>query len=525
MLSARELDLGQLQSPSWVNMHLEFTHGYGVAMNPVNEVDREGKPVFFIKDLPPEINVPLSIERPQIYYGEKGQPYALVKTTTKEFDYPMGNDNVRTTYDGTGGVGIGSLLRRLAFAVRFADSQILFTNAVLPESRIMFYRSIGERVRNVAPFLVYDSDPYLTIQDGNLIWVQDAYTITDSYPYSEPVNISGGRINYIRNSVKIAINAYNGRMTFYVADPGDPLIQTWAKIFPDLFTPMEEAPDSFCAHRRYPKGLFTIQSEIFRTYHMKDANTFYNKEDVWEFPKAGVSGALDAYYLVMRLAGADKAEFMLISPFTPSGRDNMIAWIAGRSDDPNYGELVVYAFPKQQLIYGPRQVEALIDQTPEISAQLSLWSQRGSDVIRGNLLVIPMGESLLYVQPLYLQATNSDLPELKRVIVSSGGRVAWAERLDEALDNLLGTRPIAAPEPTEEGKIELREEALQRQEPLELPEGTPAELARRAERHFEAAQDAARRGDWARYGEEIRQLEEIIRQLVTVTGGRPAETP
>jgi hypothetical protein len=526
MLSARELDLDQLQSPSWVNMHLEFTHGYGVAMNPVNEVDREGKPVFFIKDLPPEINVPLTVERPQIYYGEKQQPYVLVKTTTKEFDYPMGNDNVRTTYDGTGGVVIGSLLRRLAFAVRFADSQILFTNAVLPESRIMFYRSLGERIRKVAPFLVYDSDPYLTIQDGNLIWIQDAYTITDSYPYSEPVNITGGQINYIRNSVKIAINAYNGKMTFYVTDSEDPLIKTWAKIFPDLFTPMEEAPDSFCAHRRYPKGLFTIQSEIFRTYHMEDANTFYNKEDVWEFPEASASGSLDAYYLVMRLAGADKAEFMLISPFTPSGRDNMIAWIAGRSDDPNYGELVVYAFPKQQLIYGPRQVEALIDQTPEISAQLSLWSQRGSDVIRGNLLVIPMGESLLYVQPLYLQATNSDLPELKRVIVSSGGRVAWAERLDEALDNLLGTVPIAAPEPTEEGDIALREDTAEKPRmPLELPEGSPAELASRAEKHLEAAQEAAQQGDWGRYGEELQNLEEIIRQLVTITGGTMEETP
>lgn len=528
MLSTRELDLAQLQSPSWVNMHLEFTHGYGITMNPVNEVDREGKPVFFIKDLPPEINVPLTIDRPQIYYGEKRQPYVLVMTKTKEFDYPMGSANVRTTYEGSGGVGIGSLLRRLAFAVRFADSQILFTDATLPESRIMFHRSIGERVRKVAPFLFYDSDPYMTVQDGRLVWIQDAYTVTDSYPYSEPVNISGGRINYIRNSVKIAVDAYDGHMTFYVADPDDPLIQTWAKIFPDMFTSMDEASEAFCAHRRYPKGLFSIQSEIFRTYHMEDANTFYNKEDVWEFPKAGVSGALDAYYLVMRLAGEEKAEFMLISPFTPSGRDNMIAWIAGRSDPPNYGELLVYKFPKQQLIYGPRQVEALIDQTPEISAQLSLWSQRGSDVIRGNLLVIPMGESLLYVQPLYLRASNSDLPELKRVIVSSGGRVAWAENLDDALENLLGSRPIAAPEPTEEGGIEIDEQTLETGRPRvspEAPEGSPAELARRAEQHFEAAQDALQRGDWARYGEELESLEALIRQLVTVTGGMTGETP
>jgi len=525
MLSARELDLAQLQNPTWVNMHLEFTHGYGVVMNPVNEVDPEGKPILFIKDLPPKIDVPISIDRPQIYYGEKKQPYVLVKTRTKEFDYPMGNDNVRTTYEGTGGVGIGSLLRRLAFTVRFADSQILFTNAILPESRIMFYRSIDERVRKVAPFLVYDSDPYLTIQEGRLIWIQDAYTVTDRYPYSEPVDISGGRINYISNSVKIAIDAYNGEMTFYVSDQNDPLVRTWQRIFPDLFTPMEEAPDSFCAHRRYPKGLFTIQSEVFRTYHMEDPNTFYNKEDVWEFPQAGVSGSLGAYYLVMRLAGEEKAEFMLISPFTPSGRDNMIAWMAGRSDDPNYGELVVYAFPKQQLIYGPRQVEALIDQTPEISAQLSLWSQRGSDVIRGNILVIPMGESLLYVQPLYLMAANSDLPELKRVIVSSGGRVAWAERLDEALDNLLGARPVTVTEPTEETGLAAEETVPRPQPPIVLPEGSPAELALKAEQHFEAAQEAARRGDWARYGEEIEKLEAVIRRLVVTTGVTPEDLP
>ena len=510
MLSARELDLEQLQNPTWVNMHLEFTHGYGVVMNPVTEIDPEGKPVFFIKDLPPKISVPLTIERPQIYYGEKAQPYALVKTKIKEFDYPMGGANVRTTYEGTGGVAIGSILRRLIFAVRFRDSQILFTDAILPESRIMFYRSIRERVRKVAPFLLYDNDPYLTIMDGKLIWVQDAYTATNLYPYSEPVSTPVGRINYIRNSVKITVDAYNGEMNFYIADKKDPLVQSWAKIFPTLFKPMDQAPVTLRKHVRYPKGLFLIQSEIFRTYHMKDTNTFYNKEDVWELPKNTKAGGLDAYYVIMKLTGEKKSEFMLIAPFTPVGRDNMIAWIAGRSDGDNYGELLVYQFPKQKLVYGPTQVEALIDQDPEISAQLSLWSQRGSDVIRGNLLVIPTGDSLLYVEPLYLRAENSDLPELKRVIVSSGGRVAWGERLEEALTRLLGSAPETV---THKAKPSMPSE--QERPYGDLKETKSVEvLAQEAKRAFEAAKDAAQRGDWASYGKELKKLNEAITELL-----------
>jgi hypothetical protein len=510
MLSARELDLQQLQNPTWVNMHLEFTHGYGVVMNPVTEIDPEGKPVFFIKDLPPRISVPLEIERPQIYYGEKVQPYVLVKTKIKEFDYPMGGANVRTTYEGTGGVAIGSIWRRLAFAVRFRDSQILFTDAILPESRIMFYRSIGERVRKVAPFLLYDNDPYLTIMDGKLVWVQDAYTATNLYPYSEPVSTPAGRINYIRNSVKVTVDAYNGEMNFYIADTEDPLVKSWAKIFPTLFKPMDEAPASFRKHIRYPKGLFLIQSEIFRTYHMKDTNTFYNKEDVWELPRSGKAGSLNAYYVIMKLAGEERAEFMLIAPFTPVGRDNMIAWIAGRSDGDNYGELLVYQFPKQKLIYGPTQVEALIDQDPEISAQLSLWSQRGSDVIRGNLLVIPTGDSLLYVQPLYLRAENSDLPELKRVIVSSGGRVAWGERLEEALTNLLGPAPDKGIQKAKPSIV------TQKREPDgSLLEGkSPEVLAQEAKIAFEAAKEAAQKGDWAAYGSRLKELEEVLTELL-----------
>ncbi|MFQ5857172.1 MAG: UPF0182 family protein, partial [Anaerolineae bacterium] len=502
MLSARELDVRQLQNPTWVNTRLEFTHGYGIVMNPVNEINSRGLPVLYIKDLPPKISVPVQIDRPQIYYGEKPTTYVFVKTDVGEFDYPSGDANIRTTYEGVGGVSIGSVLRRLVFALRFGDTRILFTDVFTSESRVMFYRNIRERVRRVAPFLRYDQDPYLTVVDGQLLWIQDAYTVTDRYPYSEPVVTRDPMlapyrgINYVRNSVKITIDAYDGTMTFYVADADDPLIQTWAKIFPDLFTAMDEMPAGIREHIRYPEGLFRIQSEVYRVYHMQNPNTFYNQEDVWEIPaetfQTGRQQPIEPYYVIMRLIGEDKAEFVLIVPFTPVDRDNLIAWMAGRSDDPNYGELVVYELPKQELIYGPSQIEALIDQDPEISAQLSLWSQRGSDVIRGNLLVIPVGESLMYVEPLYLRAEASELPELKRVIVSSGGSVVWSETFEGALAQLLGTSVLA-----------------RRESPgvSEASEGTTvvvtrevADLARSAQQHWEAAQEALRAGDWAKYG-------------------------
>jgi uncharacterized membrane protein (UPF0182 family) len=519
MLAARELDLEQIQNPTWVNRHLEFTHGFGIVMNFVNEVDRAGKPVLVVQDVPPKVSVPLRIDQPRIYFGEKNLPYSLVRTDVLEFDYPMGDSNMRTTYDGTGGVPIGGLFNRIMFSLRFRDSQILFTNVIKPESRILMYRSIRERLNVVAPFLLYDSDPYLAVIDGRLVWIQDAYTITGRYPYSTPVTIGGARqkINYIRNSVKAVVDAYDGSMNFYVADSKDPLLRTWAGIFPALFTPIEDAHPELCTQIRYPTGLFLIQSEIYRTYHMSDPNTFYNKEDVWRLSTQTSTGNLNAYYVIMRLAGEEKAEFALIAPFMPVGRDNMIAWMAGRSDAPNYGELLVYQFPKQKLIFGPSQVAALIDQDPEISAQVSLWSQRGSDVIRGDILVIPLGDSLLYVQALYLRAENSDLPELKRVIVSSGGKVAWAETVDEALSILLlrlhgAGLPWVAPPVT----VPEEEERAAARVPVIVGE-TARELAEQARYHFEEAQRASRMGDWARYGEELEKLREILEVLLEET--------
>lgn len=516
MLAARELDSEQIQNQTWVNRHLEFTHGFGIVMNFVNEVDRAGKPVLVIQDLPPKISVPLEITEPRIYFGEKSNPYSLVRTDVLEFDYPEGDSNVRTTYSGTGGVPVGNIFSRIMFALRFRDSQILFTNSITSESRILMYRSIRERLVTVAPFLLYDTDPYLSIIGGRLVWIQDAYTATNRYPYSNPVSIGDARtkINYIRNSVKAVIDAYDGSIFFYVADKEDPLLKTWARIFPGLFTPIEDANPEFCSQIRYPNSLFLIQSEIYRTYHMSDPNTFYNKEDVWRLSNQAKAGNQDAYYVIMRLAGEKKAEFALIAPFMPVGRDNMIAWMAGRSDAPNYGELLVYQFPKQKLIFGPSQVSALIDQDPEISAQLSLWSQRGSDVIRGDILVIPLGDSLLYVQPLYLRAENSDLPELKRVIVSSGGKVAWAETVDDAISTLLsrlagttGAR-VSAPIKTGEKPVAAA--------PLVIGENA-RDLAQQAGQHFEAAQKASREGDWARYGEELEKLRTVLDALMKQT--------
>lgn len=522
MLSARELDVEKLQNSTWVNLHLEFTHGYGLVMNPVNKINSRGMPLLYVKDLPPQISVPLAIDRSQIYYGEKPTTYVFVKTNVEELDYPSGAANVRSTYDGRGGVSIGSVLRRLAFAYRFGDTRILFTDVFTSESRVMFYRNIQERVRRTAPFLLYDQDPYLVVVDGRLVWIQDAYTATNRYPYSEPlvardVSLAPYRgVNYIRNSVKIAIDAYDGTMTFYITDADDPLIQTWARVFPGLFMPMDAMPANIREHRRYPEGLFRVQSEMYRVYHMQNPNTFYNKEDVWEIPvekfQAGRGQPMEPYYVIMRLLGEEKAEFVLIVPFTPVGRDNLIAWMAGRSDDPNYGELVVYEFPKQELIYGPSQIEALIDQDPDISAQLSLWSQRGSDVIRGNLLVIPVGEALMYVEPLYLRAETSELPELKRVIVSSGGDVAWAETFAGALENLLGMPVLASTEPAAAPEAGVG---------TATSGATPdvAALVSSAQNHWDAAQEALRAGDWATYGEEMNALQADLTELVGLTKG------
>jgi uncharacterized membrane protein (UPF0182 family) len=499
-LSAREMATDQLQSRTWVNEHLQFTHGYGLVMSPVNEVAPDGLPELWVRDLPPRTVPGVEITRPEIYFGEKTDTYVFVNSTVQEFDYPRGDQNVTATYGGTGGVLLDSIIKRAGFAYRFGDASIVLSNYLTPESRIMLYRNIHERVRQVAPFLLYDADPYLVIVDGRLIWLQDAYTVTSMYPYSEPYS---ERFNYIRNSVKVAIDAYNGDLTFYVVDNQDPLIRAYSAIFPALFTPWDQMSQTLRDHLRYPEGLFTIQAYMNDTYHMQNPTVFYNKEDLWTVANevyAGNEQRMEPYYVTMRLPDAQQDEFILIEPFTPANRQNMVAWLAARSDGEHYGKLLLYKFPKQELVYGPLQIEARIDQEPTISGQLSLWNQRGSQVIRGNLLVIPIEHSLLYVEPLYLQAETSQLPELKRVIVASGDDIVMANTLDEALGSVVGapvTPPPQEAEPTEPSDVH--------------------DLALSAMQHYEQAQEYLQQGNWAGYGAELEAMQNDLQALVDAT--------
>ena len=459
-LSAREMNQSRIpqKAKTWINERMKYTHGYGVALSPVGEVTREGFPNFLIKDIPPVSESNLKLKRPEIYYGELTDDYCLVKTKTREFDYPKGDKNVYTFYEGAGGIPISSGLRKILLSLKFLDLKMFLTRNITSESRIMLYRNIRERCQKIAPFLHYDQDPYVVISsEGRLFWILDAYTISKMYPYATPYRKS---FNYIRNSVKVIVDAYNGDVAFYVLDNEDPLIKVYQKIFPTLFKPFAQMPDDLKKHIRYPETLFKIQAEIYRTYHMRNPEVFYNKEDYWDIPReiyATSEQQMEPYYMILKLE--EKEEFFLLLPFTPVGKNNMIAWLAAACDGENYGNLLLYKFPKDKLVYGPMQIEARIDQNPTISEQLTLWGQGGSSVIRGNLLVIPIEQSILYVEPLYLKAEQGELPEFKRVILGQGNRVIMGERLDDTLSNLLtGTFKLQSPSPlrgrTEEGGIE-----------------------------------------------------------------------
>ena len=471
MLAAREINAKLLPERTWVNEHLVFTHGYGVAMSPVSEVSKEGLPVLYIKDIPPKSEF-FEITRPEIYYGELTENYAVVETKTEEFDYPKGNENVYTTYRGKGGIELSSFARKAAMAAKFSTLKLLVSESITPESRIIFYRNTKERVNKIAPFLRYDEDPYLVVSNGRLFWIQDAYTVSDRYPYSEPYE----KINYIRNSVKVVIDAYDGETNFYVVDEKEPVIRAYMKIFPELFKSFSAMPQSLMEHVRYPEDLFSIQAAKYATYHMKDARVFYNKEDVWDVPQELYEGArikMEPYYLITKLPGEPKEEFILLLPFTPRAKNNMIAWLAARSDRPHYGEKIVYVFPKDKLVYGPMQIEARIDQDPEISQHFTLWSQAGTRVVRGNLLAIPIEDSLLYVEPIYLRAEQKDaLPELKRVIIAFGDRLTMQETLEKSLLAIFGK-----PEKLEPPTLDAEKEKPPRiDEALEQYEKARAEL-------------------------------------------------
>jgi len=502
MLSPRELSYPHLQSRNWINDRLTFTHGYGLVVGPVNRVTQEGLPEFFAWDIPASVRQGFpAITRPAIYYGELTSGYVIVRTRSQELDYPVGDQNVYTQYAGNGGIPLSSWMRKLAFAVRFGEPKILLSDDLLPDSRVLMHREVAQRVQRVAPFLSFDADPYLVVTgDGRLVWMLDGYTATDRYPYADPTPRVG---NYIRNAVKVSIDAYHGAVDFYVADPADPLIRTLDRAFPALFKPLDAMPADLQSHIRYPEGLFNIQAQKYATYHMGEPQVFYNREDLWVLPQRTVGGRteeMEPYYTIMRLPGERKEEFILLTLFNPARRDNMIAWLAARSDPPNYGRLIVYLFPKQRLVYGPRQIDARIDQDPVIARQLSLWNQAGSTVIRGSPLAIPIEQSLLYVQPLYLAAAEQGaLPQLRRVIVAHGNQIAMEPTLEQALGRVFGSQPTDA-----------RSDATARP-PAEAP---AAGLGQRAWQIWTRAQEALRRGDLAQYGAEQQRLQETLRALM-----------
>ena len=432
LLSPRELLSSNLPNRTWINEHLTFTHGYGVALSPVNQVTPEGLPVLLIKDIPPQSSIDLVVDRPEIYFGELANDHVFVNTGTKEFDYPEGEKNVYKNYEGKGGFEVGSFFRKLVLAARFKALKIIFSEDINSESRVLMYRNITDRVQKVAPFLRLDNDPYLVISEGRLTWLYDAYTVSDHFPYSPKIPRFG---NYVRNSVKISIDAYDGSMNFYIADELDPIIQTYENIFPDLFQDLSKMPEDLRSHIRYPSDLFMIQTHIYATYHMKRPQVFYNKEDQWEVPEID-GDIMKPYYTIMKLPGEKNEEYILMLPYTPRGKSNLSAWMVARSDGEQYGKLDVYTFPKQKLVFGPSQMVARINQDAEISRQISLWDQRGSSVIQGTLLVIPIEESLVYVRPLYLKADAGKIPELKRVIVGYEDNISMERTLEEALGKI-----------------------------------------------------------------------------------------
>jgi len=493
MLAAREINPSLLppNARTWVNERLQFTHGFGVVMSPVTEVEGEGLPRFFVKDIPPRSPVGIELSEPRIYFGEKTDDYVIVNAAAEEFDYPKGEQNVTNAYAGTGGVELGSWLRRAVFAWSFRDVNLLISGNLRAESRILFRRSVAARVSTIAPFLLLDRDPYVVVSGGRLYWIQDAYTTAATFPYSEPIQEPG--LNYIRNSVKVVIDAYDGTVTFYAMDEKEPVLAAYARIFPGLFRPFAEMPADLQRHVRYPELLFLVQAEIYRTYHMTNPEVFYNKEDLWSFPIESTSGGRSVvapYYVIMKLPGGASEEFILMQPMTPSQRGNMVAWLAARCDPPQYGELVEYEFPKERLVFGPQQIEARIDQDTTISQELSLWNQMGSKVIRGNLLVIPVEDSLVYVEPLYLRSEQGQIPELKRVIVAYNDRLAMEPTLEAALATVF--KPGAAAPRAVEGPA------------TPAPAETAAEKTARA--HYRAALDALRAGDWSGFGREMEAL-------------------
>ena len=545
MLSARELNLeANSQATGWVNQKIIYTHGIGVAMVPVNEVTPEGQPVLFIKDLPPVSTAGAPpVTEPRIYFGEAPSGYVIVRAQQDEFDFPKGDSETgddqaeKTRWSADTGIRLDTTLSRLLFAFRFRDLDLLISTQVTASSELLMHRSLSVRLGLIAPFLAYDKDPYVVVTDaGRLVYIQDAFTTSDRFPNAEYVDpaslgaedIRTGPINYIRNSVKVVMDAYDGTMTFYVADPSDPIIRAWQGVFPTLFHPLSELPADLRPHLRVPEDLFNIQTELFGRYHVTDPETFFSEQDRWTVPRGKTNDQSlpsEAYYVIMRMPGEPDPEFLLLQPMVPTSRPNMIAWIAARNDPEHYGGIRVYRFPTNTSVFGPEQIEARIDQDPTISAQVTLWNQSGSSVVRGNLIVVPVGDTLIYLQPIYLQSTSARFPEFQRIVVASPTSVVWARTLGQALEALLeaGGGPGPTPGPG----------ATPTPGPTATPGPTPgtdlptdvAGLIAYANAHFEAAEAALRDGDFAAYGREIELVRQALAQLDELAGPTPTPAP
>ncbi len=504
-LSIREIDKEKI-SDTWLNRHLKYTHGYGATLSRVDAVTASGQPDVLIKNIPPESSVEeIEITQPEIYFGELTNDYVLVNTSEDEFDYPDGSSNKYNKYQGDAGISL-NLLNRIMFAIREQSAKILVSSNIDSDSKIIINRNVKERVRKIMPFLTYDSDPYAVISDGKVYWILDAYTTSSYYPYSEPYDGKIGGTNYIRNSIKVVIDAYNGDVNFYIVDEDDPIAATYQKIYPKLFKNFEEMPEDLVSHIRYPSWLFNIQAQVYSRYHMEDVKVFYQNEDVWDIAKeiyGKEEQQMTPNYYIAKLPGEEQAEFFNSIPFTPKSKQNMTALMVARNDGEHYGELVLYSFPKSKTVYGPMQIEAQINQNTEISSDFTLWSSRGTTYRRGNLFVIPIETSLLYVEPVYLEAENSAIPEVKRVIVAFDDKIAYEETLGEALESLFGEGTgVKKPDEGTDGDKEGGSEAM-----------STSDWIKQASESYNKAQDALKDGDWAKYGEYMKELEEALNQL------------
>ncbi len=511
-LSAREIDETQIEQ-TWLNTHLKYTHGYGIALSRVDTTTANGQPDIMIQNIPPDSAVEeIQITRPEIYFGEMTNNYILVNTDEEEFDYPDGDSNQFTFYEGDAGIEL-NFFNRLVFAIKEADVQLLVSSNVNSDSRIVINRNVMERVTKIMPYLSYDGDPYIVVDEGKLYWMIDAYTYSSKYPYSEPYSPETSSVNYIRNSVKVVVDAYNGDVDFYISEEDDPIIQTYSKIYEDLFKPLEEMPEGLRSHIRYPHTMLDVQSKVYAKYHMEDPSVFYLNEDIWEIASQ-IYGTeevqMSPNYFIFKLPGEEKAEFVSSIPYTPRARQNMTAMLVARSDGDHYGELLLYSLPNNVTIPGPMQIEAAIDQNTEVSQDFSLWEGSGSTYSRGNLFIVPIENSLVYIEPVYLEASASAIPEMKRVIAYYDGKIAYEETLEEALQDLFGDEIGADESEGTDSDGSGDETNEDEQQPDSLSQ---SDLIRSASQAYNEAIEAQMNGDWAEYGEKMKELEGYLNQL------------